>query len=199
MTSLTHLHKPLLPWCCSLPTPSLYNYSGKLIAHRTASKMVMVISYNSSLLGFFLFFSKPSSVVIFQIILPDSMLLFSFPFSDVALVLFEQTTMYKKIKAPHFTCNDHVEIHGIIRRDTTHLKYHTHKVFLQLLSKIRCKWFLLNVFFNILMGNGSVKCRKRKRIKIIQKFLKVFQYPHLTDATKWIALSQYDCRHIFRS
>jgi len=46
--------------------------------------------------------------------------------------------------------------------------------------------------FYILMANGSVKCRKGTRIKIIQKFLKVSQYPHLTDATKWIALSQYD-------
>ena len=139
MISLTHPHKPLLLWCCSLPTPSLYNYSGKLIAHRTASKMVMITSYNSSLLFFFLFFPAPSSVVIFQIILPDSMLMFSFPFSDVVLTLFERTTMYKKNKSSHFTCNKYVEIHGIIRRDTIHFKCHTHEEFLQLLSKIRCE------------------------------------------------------------
>ena len=47
--------------------------------------------------------------------------------------------------------------------------------------------------FYILMANGSVKYRKRTRIKIIQKFLKGFQYLHLTDAAKGIALSQYDC------
>jgi hypothetical protein len=46
--------------------------------------------------------------------------------------------------------------------------------------------------FYILMANGSVKCRKRTRIKSIQKFLKGFQYPHLTDAAKGIASSQYD-------
>jgi hypothetical protein len=63
---------------------------------------------------FLLFFPKPSNVVIFQIILPDSLSKISFPSSDVVLTLFELATMHNKIKAPHFTCNDHVEIHGII-------------------------------------------------------------------------------------
>ena len=112
--------------------------------------------------------------------------MFPFPFSDVVLTLFEQTTMYKKNKSHRFTCNEHVKIHGIIRRDTTHFECHTHEVFLQLLSKIRCESLKRFSFFfiYILMGNDSVKCRKRTRIKIIKQFFKVFQYPHLTDSTK---------------
>ena len=44
--------------------------------------------------------------------------------------------------------------------------------------------------FTFLMRNGSVKrrtfSRNKKRFKIIQKVLGVFQYPHLIVATTWI-------------